>query len=413
MSTLLDTRDLLWRWDALITDSKKIKLAVAWATVCPALDILVKNVQARGIELQAVVGVTGNTTDPSVLETLSQVGQLRVADKPGATYHPKYFLFHLLDGSTVCWVGSANLTIPAFSTNNELVHEFIDTGDAAGWFRQHWRKAPKDTRQEIEKYRRRWVVPDRGGSPGRPMKPPILKGAPWTLIDPPPPTWAAYVDALRKVDAWWAPSSAAEFDVLSETHSWCNTLLVGHQVTKMDWSHLEEYERVALMGATRKNNYGFALLGNYSQAHIAVGIFKHDWPQNIVIRQSIRGVLDGLNDVKDADMPKAMGTAMRDICSMQGFSRGVASRLITLARPDWGISLNQRSVKAICSLSGLPPGTLRRSDGSGYRALMEWLSAQPWHGATRPRDPFEAQLWTLRAGLLDAFTYDGRGVASG
>ena len=128
---------LLQRFEELAGQAKRIDVDVAWARPCGAIGAIEALARAaeEGTDIRAIVGISGNCTNPTTLHRLNEFAALRVVpdDKPPRIFHPKYYCFH--GERTICWIGSANLTGGGFGGNNELVHEFeLKRKEDRKWF---------------------------------------------------------------------------------------------------------------------------------------------------------------------------------------------------------------------------------------------------------------------------------------
>ena len=90
---LLTESQLQSRLEKNLEFANKIDIATAWATPGSALAALENAVGKSEIRLRAIVGISGNATDPDALERLKKIGQLRLADGNGRIFHPKVYIF--------------------------------------------------------------------------------------------------------------------------------------------------------------------------------------------------------------------------------------------------------------------------------------------------------------------------------
>ena len=162
----LTSKDLLPRFQELLVDSERIRVASAWATTGFAFDRLIDWANDHPSSLQVLIGVQGNATDPEALSRLAQVGELRIAERSGPMFHPKVYLFEGRCGP-VAWVGSANFTNGGFENNDEAVLEVANQSDCesvARWFSERWNRLLPATKEEIDEYRKQWRrrPPERG-----------------------------------------------------------------------------------------------------------------------------------------------------------------------------------------------------------------------------------------------------------
>ena len=162
--------NVLPRFRDLVTDARQVDLASAWATEGPALTALQ---HADACRLRAIVGLTGNATTPGALDALDEIGDLRLADGV-RLFHPKVYVFELLGGNRIAWVGSANFTGMGFGGrvgNEEAILETRSpqaTRQIAEWFERRWQEAGPLDELQLAKYRQRYRPPERGWLDERP-----------------------------------------------------------------------------------------------------------------------------------------------------------------------------------------------------------------------------------------------------
>ena len=205
----------LERFLELVDEAKRIDIAVAWASSCDEIEALA----ASDADIRAVVGTSGNSTNPSTLRHLIEFAKLRIPpNKPPRIFHPKYYFFH--GEKTVCWVGSANLTKGGFGRNVELIHEFdLTRKEDRGWFECLWADLNSDPWPAILEYEARYTPPQRTPRPAPPREDTDLPSL--TDID----TWEQFVEGLQVYDECYRyHEDSYGFDVLGETHSWLHTI---------------------------------------------------------------------------------------------------------------------------------------------------------------------------------------------
>ena len=206
------------RFRELVSEAKRIDIAVAWASSCDEISALA----ASGADIRAVVGTSENSTNPTTLRRLTEFAELRIPpDNPPQIFHPKYYLFH--GETTVCWIGSTNLTRGGFGRNVELIHEFdLTRGEDREWFDCLWKDLDPDPWPAILEYEERYTPPRRTPRPARPREDVNLPSL--ADID----TWKQFVEGLRLYDEYYL--SHESFDVLGEAHSWRHTINTGHEI---------------------------------------------------------------------------------------------------------------------------------------------------------------------------------------
>ena len=166
---LLRTSELSSRFEKRLEWASEVDIAVAWVTSCDAVAALIES--AADTKVRIAVGLSGNATDPSALESLADTESvaLRIAKPPrNGIFHWKYYCFRRI-GEATCWVGSANLTRAGFHCNEEVVHEF-HAGEAKTrqWFEDLWRTLDRDPTEAIAEYGERYKPPGRSPTAAEP-----------------------------------------------------------------------------------------------------------------------------------------------------------------------------------------------------------------------------------------------------
>jgi len=86
---------------------------------------------------------------------------------------------------------------------------------------------------------------------------------------------------------------------------------------------------------------------------------------------------------------------------IDGIATAFATRLLTRARPDLFVVVNNQSRPWLREVTGLKLAGKHRM----YRGLIGWVAGQLWHASAAPADPGERGMWDARAALLDCFAY--------
>lgn len=401
---LLAQDDILPRLGQLARESKRINLATAWASPGKALDALLSG----GRSIRAIVGIAGSATFPGVFQQLHDArAEVRIPSLH-PLFHPKLIVFEL-ENKTVVWVGSANLTLSGYEVNTEVIAEFEDDGKALSWFEVHWDTLKGDHSQTIANYAKNWVPPkgNRGGSSGTKKQgraKPSKNNLTADLSD-----WPSFVRAIKKADEDW--SSTQYWSVTGEMASWLNTASLGNSIiVREDWDSLAYHEYRILLGLELKGDQtAYGLLGSMKGAGQAKEYFRQNTVSNRRVRQKIRKSLQVVIDANFDDFPEAASQFIAEATSIERIGSAVASRFITLARPDLGISVNSASRKSLAELTGLPPTTLGAPTSargkSGYGAMIRMLQQREWYANPKPADHYEQTLSDMRGALLDSLIY--------
>jgi HKD family nuclease len=405
---MLLTRDnLLCRLRGHLRTSQKVDIAVAWATPCDALEHFCQFAKLRGaVTVRAVVGVCGNATHPNALRSIMECAQLRIAT--GSLFHPKFYLFHQKE-HRIGWIGSPNLTCNGFEQNEELAFEFLDEeAQASRWFEDRWNSLRDEASKKLLKeYEENWTPPPptpRTPKPHTPKPDASFYDIVGSVTD-----WPSFVAAIDKADAYWEFRTEAwefPFTVTREYDSWLRTIMLGRDVARREnWSRLSEEDRHLLMGT--KHPYG--LLGSMRGAGTAQKVFREASPQNRAIRRTIRGGLQPVIEANDAHFAEAACEFIAEVEKIPGFAGGISTRLLTLARPDRAISVNNGSRRWLSELTGLPKTSLShvpRGRTRSYMDLLRWFEEREWYSHPKPRNARERTLANTRAALVDALVYE-------
>ena len=369
----------------------EIDLATAWATSHEGLRALQR--QRPPPDIRAIVGLWGNLTDPVALRTLARIGQLR-GPNTGQRFHPKVFIFRG-DSKSVAWIGSANFTAGGFEMNNEAVFETSDTVSVQNWFDDLWEHTAPIDAAAIDAY-----AESRKNNPPSPE----LRPTPNTRdLDPPGllrevTNWQSYVKALEQCDGWWW-SNHHSWSVLGEHSSWRETAEILHDVVAQpDWDELEQYDRLRLLGLTRDGHWG--LFGRMRWAALKT-VFGAN-------QQAIQRIVLGVVAAEDSAFPQLAFDAYRELQDIVGIGPGIATRLLTFARPERFVSVNEASKDGLASSFGLAPTTLGNPDN--YERLLTAIYDQDWYRNPAPRNARERAISRIRAALLDSFVYVTKNV---
>jgi hypothetical protein len=410
---LLTQETLLAALEESLASADTVDVAVAWAGPGKAITKILEFARHSPGRLRAIVGIAGNATYPRVLKDLHGCAELRIPSS-SPLFHPKLFLFRKGTKATA-WVGSANLTRCGFEQNAELVSVVADDGSYTRWFDARWQALNPDPSETIKRYAALWKPPSRPvageGGGADPMAKPIGHDEFQRLLGS-VSDWSSFVQALKVASAYW--NGRYGFTVDGEVQSWLNTVTLGNEIIRRrSWRDLSKLDYQLLMGIEVKVDglsAAYGLLGSMKGAGDAKNVFNEASAQNLRVREQIRAALQ---PVINADVGAFSDLALKFIHmieGLQGFSGGVATRLLALARPDLAVSVNKGSRDALAEWSSLPKTALSKSSsgkrGTSYASLLDFLAKQEWYVNPTPRGAYERGLAGARAALLDCLVYD-------
>jgi HKD family nuclease len=419
MPFLVSPNDLRAAMIRLGSAATAIDIAVAWATMGPALDELCELVARRHITLRSLVGLDFNQTNPTALDRLRKVGTVRIGVSPTGVFHPKLYLFHGQPPRAI--VGSANLTNAAFSGNTEIaIEKALDDSEydhVRSFFAKQWQASAPLTDELMQEYRKRWRNSPRGAT-GDMIEDEIANNtsqSPILDIDALAAqltswTWDEYRNALVDLERIRVRQ---DFSVLrSDRHSWLHTARLAWPLARSRLDELERGERGIVFGIhvpTLPPEVEPGYFGNLgsrgSVMQIATG--RQGEPMTQFQADSLRYISDALDILGDSALSlEVVGEVYDALNAIQGFGVATNSRLMTLRRPDSIMIVNGANARLMALAFGIPESRIKTR--RGYLEAHDILWNTAWWRSEEPSDFADAELWSFRAALVDAFVYEPR-----
>jgi hypothetical protein len=173
------------------------------------------------------------------------------------------------------------------------------------------------------------------------------------LLKPAPRDISAYhqrlieADALRRGEFPVFKSAKTDISGNNVMICWLETIeaAAGLFEDEQDWLDLSGEEIAILLGLKHVGKE-WGLLGNMAVAGKAVQTFK----QLTDVRKFIRDQLDFV--VRAKNVGNVAANVIGSISQLPNFSTGIATRLIALARPEFGVSVNNGSAPGLARLMG-------------------------------------------------------------
>lgn len=375
----------LFRW------ARSVDIAFAWAG---SLNGVAEHWRAMDIAKikRAAIGISFAGTEPSALRNLHHgADRLRIVHDKAGTYHPKV----LLGKRGRTWraiIGSANLTVGAYTVNTELcvllegAHTAPQMLEIDSFIRSQWRAGDPLDLDWLSGYEKSFK---RARAKRKSITvPPLPSAAP--SLNTLEMSWDAYLalltaqeDRLAKIGFAVFPakdrsSYFEEFDTASKLFR-----------AKGGFAGLSEASCTFLMGKGDSSG----LLGSMGSAGTAMHIAQKDPAKLAAIdRLPSKGAVP-LSQVK---------ILLEALTKPKGVGLGVATRLMAAKRPDLFVSINRGSEPKLAEVrSGRRVRSIKQ-----YLTLLSELWATDWHCSKRPLGPKERAVWQRRAALLDAALYE-------
>ena len=402
---LLTQENLFDRLQEHCASATRIDLATAWSSPGVAQRAILDS----DANCRAIIGIAGNVTPPPVLRDFDRRATLRIPEK-SPLFHPKFILFHSDTGKTIAWIGSANLTQAGYEQNRELVFEYEDDGTSLKWFEEIWSSLDENVSPIIDDYETHWkptagYVKDSKSDLDLNEHSSAISSIFDDLHD-----WDSFVKAIEFANYYWKKQEG--FSVDGEICSWMNTINLGNLIIRRnDLNSLSQIEFKIVMGLEFGDDIAYyGLLGSMKGAANARKIFHPTNKLAVGTRSAIDRYIKPLLTASFDDFSNVCSDFIENMSNIEGVSGGVATRLIALARPEWGVSVNDGSRRSLSLYSGLPISTLGSpktgGKGKSYLDLIEFLQEQPWYASPQPRNNYERSLAASRGALLDALVYE-------
>jgi HKD family nuclease len=372
---------------------RHFRWSVAWASTGFSLcdQLLRKRKQIS----QLVVGTHFYQTHPDFLEAFVGDARVRVVLQPSGVFHPKIYLFENNRNDWECLVGSPNFTGAAFSSNVEVATYFDSSspdshatyGDVCRVIDGHWSSGDPIDENKLAIYRSIWnrkikllgvLAGTYGGKAGKP-----IVSVPIVTLG-----WQEFVSNVR---AERNHPLSERLDVLRAARTYFKE--------KRHLSDLTQDERRRIAGLAGKElavDWGF--FGSMKGAGwLWTIIDKNDQNLSASLDAIPSDGLVGQNDFE------AFVERFKKATPKKGDCVAVASRFLSMKRPDTFVCLDSKNRSLLCKAFGIPQNKL--SYDRYWSAVTERIRDAVWWNAPRSSVPEEEEIWLGRAALLDALYY--------
>jgi len=218
-----------------------------------------------------------------------------------------------------------------------------------------------------------------------------------------PLSWSSYAEAIKLLDRLWRERQprSGSFGVLGAQPSWEDTIARGQRLFETaSWTELDA-EMISLIAPNIYLADGDALLGSIGRRSKDVRCFLFD-ADAAPDRNRILRILHDVRSLSRESIPVTGGDILVEMCRVRGVGKGLATRLLTLARPDGFVVVNNASREWLRRATGLALTGKKRS----YNDLLKWIHGQPWAHSPQARDDVEKRIAANRVAFLDAFAYN-------
>lgn len=343
---------------------------------------------------QAVVGMHFNQTEPRALEILHREAPtaLRVVSDTSGVFHPK-IIVGVRGKLARAIVGSSNFTKGGFQSNAELNLALEGPVDAApirdllDFVDQQW--SGKRTFVPTEEWLSTYEKDYRNRPRPRHVQPPLgamRTPVKWADLDVP---WPRYFSLIAAQDRRQLND---DFQIVLFGEDG-NSYLEEMEFCQDVFGRYAHFKKIPT--AKRKHVAGFGQSTGFFGTMRPAGNFKSLVNED----PGALSELDRLPRKGDVDFDLAVSVA-EALLKVDGVGLGVATRLLSMKRPDYFMPINSANRAGVRELYGKTPSTVR-----SYVEMLESLWAMEWWKAPEPKDPLESRVWHGRVALLDSVVY--------
>ncbi len=394
MKLIINPTQLVKEFERLTKQYNSFYWATAWAGVgSKHFDNLLANKEKIK---KVVVGIHFYQTHPDFIETFMGNKNIQFVNQPQGTFHPKLYLFHNTDNDWEILIGSSNFTKEGFSKNTEantlLSCKDNNSADflksAFELVENSWEISKLFTLPELLRYKTIWEIQRAKirslsglyGSENSDVEP-IHEVLALNM------TWEEFIEKIAKDETHGIDRRLRVIEIAQELFA-----SVKH------FNELSESQRRFIAGAKTDYAEDWGLFGSM--------IGRGDYVHEIILNN---------NEISIAlDQIPSSGQITRKNYNdfIEHFSKvfsgnyiGVASRLLTMKRPDVFYCLTSKNQQRFCKAFNIKKSEI---DYIGYwEHVIERIYDSEWWLNPRIRTEKEMQISKARAAFLDAIYYEG------
>lgn len=394
------------RFLELIPLARRIDIVSAWATKTEIFEALVKRAEeANSLFLQMVIGTSSGGTDPKIFSILEKVSGANCkvpshALKNTGIFHPKLYIFYGVNGEDIAIIGSMNFTHSGFLKNKELLIELKgEINELKEWFSEIWNNSNPISPEELEECQLAWKCKkDKDCDPGESV---FEDGKALALRKRVFTSWRGYKKALKEI----APSlqekmtkADASGMVLGKNDIWTRVLRDAEEVLKRkDWEQM--------CGRVLAGNYGpykpfGTMQGNGTFCGVMVNS-KDPEKRDRILKVLRRFQKLDVSNLSAEQKAEEVCKYLTELETIEPLKIAIATRLLTLTRPDLAFSYNGSSSKNLHLIGGII--TDARTEENYKKLLIKFYSTE-WYQSQEPKKG--DSIWKNRMALIDLLVYE-------
>ncbi len=348
-----------------------------------------------------VVGTHFYQTHPDFIKQFIDSDTVNFILNTDGVYHPKVYLFSNSEREWECIIGSANFTFSALSKNDEIVIHIKQEDDTSNdvyksimnTVENYWESACPMNQDDYQNYKRIWnknrkkidSLKEKYGQ-AKTHKP-LIKSNIFTL------DWDEYFALIQKDEFH---SFTGRVEILNIAHEYFEK--------KQHFLDMTIVERREIAGLATKSQTSSDIDWGWFGSMRGAGKFQNRINENDrFISQALDKIpMQGEVHREEYDnFIKLFKTAFpngRDGIAM-------ASRLLTMKRPDCFVCLNKKNRKGICEDFGIPKYAEDVYEHY-WKDIIERIRDSIWYLSQRPIDEDQVKAWEGRVAMLDSMFFD-------
>ena len=373
-----DSENLCEQFTKLCEQYECFEWAVAWASDPEQDEFSLGStlLQYRKKIKRLVVGCHFYQTSPEFIKIFINSKQVKFLTQTDGTFHPKVYLFYNKDGKWAAIVGSSNFTRAGFSQNSEA--NILLTGNKdnhvrdaiSSYISKQWKNADSFNEKDLKKYKDAYEKK-------KPIREKLSRGKTKPVVIRKTKNWA--IEKIQKTTPWDKYEKELK-EVKKRFESGIKQLKEAHRLfSKCQFNKLTDDERKYLAGTIGKNkrdNIRESDKIDWYMFGTLVGARK--------MKKHINNNNKKINDALEAiplkgDITEAMYRKyLNKLRSIEGLDVGpaVCSRLLTMKRPDFFMSLNSQSMPVVSKKYGIPKSKLTADT---YWDLIMKIHEDEWY----------------------------------
>ena len=390
-----DSENLCEQFTKLCEQYECFEWAVAWASDPEQDEFSIGGtlLQYRKKIKRLVVGCHFYQTSPEFIKIFINSKQVKFLTQTDGTFHPKVYLFYNRDGKWAAIMGSSNFTCAGFTKNSEA--NILLTGNKdnhvrdaiSSYISKQWKNADSFNEKDLKKYKDAYEKK-------KPIREKLSRGKTKPVVIRETKNWA--IEKIQKTTPWDKYEKELKEDK-KRFKSGIKQLKEAYRLfSKCQFNKLTDDERKYLAGTIGKNKrlairetsgIDWYMFGTLNQGRMRTHIINNN--------KKINDALEAI-PLKGTITKAMYQKYLNKLRSIEGLGVGpaVCSRLLTMKRPDFFMSLNGPSIPVISKKYRIPESRLQ--DADTYWDLIMKIHEDDWY-----RHPKNTEAKPYRMALMD------------